>query len=611
MATDVSPDKQNIDDVFTNTEYYIDFYQREYKWKEKQVKTLLDDLFHIFNQHYPDYENLDANKETISDFPWYYLSTYVTNIEDGKTYVVDGQQRLTTLTLILISLHHMAEDLESGTLKAIEEKIMGHSIGGQEDYWIGHGKRSEPLDAIFHDEIDRFDASKDVTGKNMIENFSTISSFLRNALDTEHKFEMFVHFLLLRVVMVELDVESRTDVPMVFEVINDRGVSLDSHEILKGKLLSKIDRSEVKPYDSTWEKYIGELDFNDRADDFFITYLSSRFAETRSESQDFGGEYHRLIFESKYDEDLKLSETDRVKDFVEDEIPYFVKLFQRLHELADTYDSNFPHVYYNGLNRMDSQYLLTLAVCGRNDQNEDLKIKEISKELDRYFVLFQLNNSYDSNMFADSIYEIRSELIDASPDQYREIFNNALFEQIKEIRDEEFDEPLPYGSFSRVGYEDLNQRFLRYFFMRVDEFIANGISKELQDTRYNLVRNDGNKNGYHIEHILANNEENINLFEDEEEFQRQRHRLGGLLVLNNRDNLSSGNEIFEKKKDTYVTTMYWNVSLREEFTSSKPNHKEFKEKHNLSLAVENEFDKDSLVKRTKDLYKIAEKLWCE
>ena len=45
---DVSPDKQNLDQVFANTTYYIDFYQRQYKWDDVPVKRLLDDIFYKF-----------------------------------------------------------------------------------------------------------------------------------------------------------------------------------------------------------------------------------------------------------------------------------------------------------------------------------------------------------------------------------------------------------------------------------------------------------------------------------------------------------------------------------------------------------------------------------
>ena len=72
---DISLDRQNIDRVFSNTNYYIDFYQREYKWIKNQVIILLDDIFYKFKLEYD--EDLDPNEKNInSHYPWYYLSTY-------------------------------------------------------------------------------------------------------------------------------------------------------------------------------------------------------------------------------------------------------------------------------------------------------------------------------------------------------------------------------------------------------------------------------------------------------------------------------------------------------------------------------------------------------
>lgn len=49
---DISPDKQNIDQVFSNTVYRIDFYQRDYKWNHEPVKRLLSDIFYKFEEEY-------------------------------------------------------------------------------------------------------------------------------------------------------------------------------------------------------------------------------------------------------------------------------------------------------------------------------------------------------------------------------------------------------------------------------------------------------------------------------------------------------------------------------------------------------------------------------
>jgi len=154
--SEIRPDDQNIDNVFTGTDYYIDFYQREYKWGEKQVETLLDDIFHKFEQHYQD-DGAEPSVEIVERYPWYYLSTYITNkASGGRVYVVDGQQRLTTLSLILVKLYHMcrkSEDLE-GRKEWVQQHIISYSAAGK-TFWMGHGKREDPMRRLFEGEASR------------------------------------------------------------------------------------------------------------------------------------------------------------------------------------------------------------------------------------------------------------------------------------------------------------------------------------------------------------------------------------------------------------------------------------------------------------------------
>ena len=125
---DISPDKQSIDKVFSNTTYHIDFYQRQYKWTKEPVLRLLDDVYYRFNEEYRKHHNtkLDLEQE-VSKYAWYYLNTYVTNKVENKLYVVDGQQRLTTLTLILICLYHQANEYSSELQSWLSSKIIGQA----------------------------------------------------------------------------------------------------------------------------------------------------------------------------------------------------------------------------------------------------------------------------------------------------------------------------------------------------------------------------------------------------------------------------------------------------------------------------------------------------
>lgn len=117
---EVNPEKQNINSLFSTTNYSIDFYQREYKWKEDEVKRLIDDIFYHFEQSYAKHADLDVTEANVArTYSWYYLNTYITNKTDGRIFVVDGQQRLTTLTLMLIALYHLCgpERLNSPDLR--------------------------------------------------------------------------------------------------------------------------------------------------------------------------------------------------------------------------------------------------------------------------------------------------------------------------------------------------------------------------------------------------------------------------------------------------------------------------------------------------------------
>ncbi|MEZ5918982.1 MAG: DUF1524 domain-containing protein [Alphaproteobacteria bacterium] len=78
-----------------------------------------------------------------------------------------------------------------------------------------------------------------------------------------------------------------------------------------------------------------------------------------------------------------------------------------------------------------------------------------------------------------------------------------------------------------------------------------------------LVSKTGAKTGFHIEHILAHNEENLSLFErDDERFDQERNRLGAILLLKGKDNISSNNESYADKLKSYANTLYWNETLR-------------------------------------------------
>ncbi len=575
---DISPDKQNLDQVFSNTAYYIDFYQRDYRWTDEPVTRLLDDIFYKFKERYARGGDLDPGKETITTYPWYYLNTYVTNVIDGRVYVVDGQQRLTTLSLILIKLRHLAKKHGSALAGWIDSKIAGQS-GFEKKFWMNHVGHNAAQKALFEGaDTKKIDTNSGITAQNMVKNYDIISAALDRDLKDKHCFETFVFYFLHRLVLINLAVE-QTDVSMVFEVINDRGVRLRPYEILKGKLLGQIDKIELDKgdYNGLWEHKAAEINAfkEDELDSFFRFYLKAKFAATRKEGQRFDGDYHREMFAPDMDKRLGLLHNSaKVKAFLKGDFTYYTNLYIKLSRAYALDHHEFRAIYFNALLDLDAPFHLVLSACVSNDPSDDEKIRLLAREIDRYFSLLQLQSAYDSNEFADSLFRISEAIRGQAPESYRQAFDAQLKAMIAARRNVLDAEPLSYAAFKQTGI-NLNTRFKRYFFARIDDFLAENMNMNPKHPMSDLVTKTGAKSGFHVEHILSWNNENKKLFGgDEERFEQERNRLGGILLLKGKDNISSNNEPYREKLKSYANTLYWNETLRADSYKSKLDMKE-------------------------------------
>lgn len=108
VSREIDGKGRTVRELLSNRKYSIDYYQREYKWQQKQVIELLDDLATKF---------LDSHEEgnersAVASYSHYFLGSIIISDKDGQKFIIDGQQRLTTLTLLLIFLQHEIADVE-------------------------------------------------------------------------------------------------------------------------------------------------------------------------------------------------------------------------------------------------------------------------------------------------------------------------------------------------------------------------------------------------------------------------------------------------------------------------------------------------------------------
>ena len=612
---EIQPDKQNLDQTFSTTVYFIDFYQRDYKWTEEPVKRLLDDVFYQFDEAYQKHSDLEPNKENINArYPWYYLNTYVTNTVGGRVFVVDGQQRLTTLTLILLALLSKAKAFNSITSRWLEYKIAGFS-GAEHEFWMNHVKHRHVLEALMAgNDPAGISTHTGITAANMVKNYQLISAELERRLDTLHRFDSFVHYFLFRLVLINLSVET-THVPMVFEVINDRGVRLKPYEILKGKLLGQIDKAELDKdkYNELWENQLQAVNTfrDDEIDSFFRYWLKAKFADSRKIGQRFDGDYHREMFKSDINATLKLDHNPaEVKAFLKSDFKYFTGLYARLWAATQQVNAHYPAVYFNSLNELDSQFMLVISACAVDDAEEKVKIHAVSAGLDRMFSLLQIQGGYDSNEFATRLFDISVAIRGKPAADIPAIFEKHLIAELAERRAMPISQGFSYVLFRPMSIDRLNTRFTRYLFGRVEKLLADGMNLLMKHELKELVTLRGAKTGFHIEHILSRNAENFALFDnDDDRFEQERNRLGGVLLLKGKDNISSNNEVYANKLQSYANTLYWNETLRSDSYKSKLDFAGFAAAHNLSFRPMKDFGPDELEERQKLLFELVNLIW--
>lgn len=625
---EIQPEKQSLNETFSNKVYCIDFYQRDYKWTEEPVKRLLDDVFYQFDANYPEYQSLAANKNNINKYPWYFMNTYITNTVDGRVFIVDGQQRLTTITLILIALLKMAEDIKSGLSKWIESKICGYS-GPDKEFWLHHAAHLNVLEELMKGTpLNKIDTSSGLTARNMKNNFGVICGILDQRLRDgriikEHRFETFVYYFICRLVLINLSVESQ-QVPMVFEVINDRGVRLKPHEILKGNLLGQIDKNEMERgnYPEKWENSMRPINAIkvDGEDDFFRYFLKAKFADSKNAGSDFDGDYHREIFKNRVNDHLKLRHNSAgVKTFLEKILPYYSNLYVRINSATEKQDDRYPCIFFNKINSLDNQFILLLSACKVDDEEEEEKLRLVSEGLDQISSLLQLQGIHDSNRLTLLILAISSEIREKPASDIKKVFREHLQKEIAYHRNSLIDpladsptkqQMFSWNMFRSMTVIRMSYRFIRYFFARIELFLSHGMKQGMKHDLKSLVTKSGPVTGFHIEHILSHNSENLALFDDDEElFDQERNRLGGILLMKGRDNISSNNEVYKEKLQSYANTLYWNETLRQDTYKSKLDFQKFIKDFKLPFRALDQFGPKELQERQLLLFNLACLIW--
>ena len=242
MAQEIIPDKQSVLSCLKQKVYYVDFYQREYVWSKETVEVLLNDIFYAFELSYKEHQDEEMSPEVLEKYSWYYMNVFITNKVEGKVFIVDGQQRLSTLTLIATKLFHLTKNINLQDI--LRECIYARDMFQGNIFCIDNEKRKDVMQSIL-DGIEYDKPFKNKTEETLASRYTDISKYIDSKSMDENELTAFIYYFLNRLVLVELSIQ-KDDTPMVFEVINDRGEALKPFEILKGKMIGLLAKSDTE-----------------------------------------------------------------------------------------------------------------------------------------------------------------------------------------------------------------------------------------------------------------------------------------------------------------------------------------------------------------------------
>ena len=593
---------KSLKQLLQNTKYSIHYYQREYMWQRKHVEELLDDLTSEFLEHYVEgHERTD-----VQNYGAYFMGSIV--LAGKENAIIDGQQRFSTLTLLLIYLNNRLKAINNSHPK-IREMIYSESYG-KESFNIDVEDRVECMQALFDDK--QFDTEYvNESVKNLYDRYNDIKEIFPNYKINDDMLLHFCDWLIEKVLFIEIETETNQDAHKIFVTMNDRGLSLTSTEMLKGYLLSEIeDDKKREELNNIWkEKVLILKKDDDKGDETFIkAWLRSQYAETIRErkkgavNQDFdiiGGPFHKWVRDERLK--LKLNSSEDYELFIK-KFARFSDVYTKIREAENSLKEETKYVYYNSQLNFTFQAQLLLAPICYEDNWEIIfeKLNLVARFIDLYINSRVTNyKSVQYSTIRDYVFNVTKKIRQCSIYELKEKLNELYLEL----------DYHPEDAIPNLRLNSFSKRYIKNILGRITSYIEEQTGVSSNYSRYMNIRT---RNPFEIEHILSDHYEWFDdEYADQEDFNNYRNNIGALLLLHKSINASLNDSKYEKKLLKYCSNEgnIYSESLGEQAYRNNPKFISFVNKNNLSFKPYDSFGKQEIKERNELLVQLVKLVW--
>ncbi len=592
--------------LLSNSRYGLDFYQREYTWRETEVGELVDDLVGRFLDEFdPSHEP----KQVLSYRP-YFLGPIVTAQRGGVRYLVDGQQRITTLTLLLIHLRHSLAPEHPKDSGALDSLIFSWQID-KETFNLDVDERQACMSAILegHD-FDSHEQSESV--RNVWDRYKTIEERFPHQDLRERALPFFANWLQHRVILVDIGAVDQDMALEIFETMNDRGLRLTNADMLKSFLLARVrDENQIRVLNDLWRRRTTELADaeKDAPAEFMKAWLRGNYAESQRQRKakaapgDFdiiGTAFHKWVREHAK-EMIGLKRPPDFRRFVEYEFDRLSRRYVQLIEACHELKPGLEAVFYNAGNGYTLQLPVILAAITPEDSDDTFQEKAalVAGALDVFVARRMVNYRYFGySTVVYTMFNLMKDIRNGATDEVREVLTGWLAgenERVEGIR--------------HLRLTQRNRRHIHYLLARITSWLESEMGRGM--LTFPGYVNRYSKDPYEVEHIWANHFERHECeFDNPYEFGEHRNKIGGLLLLPRSFNRSYGDMDYAEKVGHYDSQNPLARSLHPMAYQYNPSFSGLMAKHDLPFkAYPEKFGKADIDERQELYWRLAEVVW--
>lgn len=602
----VEGEDKSVSEILSKQRYAIGFYQREYSWTSKQTSELVNDLCGKFlSVHDPVNE-----RRSVAQYPGYFLGPIIVSKKDGESFIVDGQQRLTTLSLFLIYLDHLQrESLPEGDRVSIEDMVVSVKFG-EKSFNLRVPERDACVTELYEKGSYAAPADSSKSIQNMVARYEEFDTLFPEELKGD-ALPYFIDWLKERVQFVRITAFNDGDAYSIFETMNDRGLRLTPSDMLKGFLLANdTDEERRDAANARWREQTQALEKleADSSADFLKTWLRSQYAVSVRERKRgavprdwdrIGTEFHRWVQENS--KPMGLTTPKSFTSLILEDLTFYASAYKRILQAIAAPprpSDSLRFARYNADLGFTLQNQLLLAPLRPGDSAEDVDLK------------LEIVGRYVNILLARRIWNFRSTAY--STMQY------TMFTTMKDIRG------LPPADLARVLTSKLeameedfdtqdnlyvhqqNRRQLHRLLARITDYVTTGSGGTSNYAE--LIGATGVP--HDVEHIWADHyERHTDEFNHSEDFARHRNLIGGLLLLPRSFNRSYQDLPYEEKREYYLSQNLLAASLHPRTYERNPGFLRFIHEQGLDFTPHDSFTAPDFATRGKLYREIAKRVW--